>query len=426
MKYIRKNLSPTKISLTIKVDKDDLAAVRKLTVEKLARDVKVSGFRSGKVPNSVAQKHIDQSALASQLLEDAVNKFVIEVIDTEDLRPLDRPKVDVKDFVPTTNLNFTVDIEILPEIKLGNYKSLKVKSDKVSVTSDEIDEVVERMRTGMAEKRHVNRDAKKDDEVWVDFEGKDKKGGLVPGASGKDYPLRLGTNTFIPGFEEGLVGHKADDTFELPLVFPKDYHHKPLAGAKVVFKITVKKVNEVILPELDKEFILKAGPFKDLQDLRGDIKRELAARKEQDALNEVKDNLLEQLVKTSEIPVPDILVNDQMDSLEKDTIQNMAYRGMSLDDFLNERGLSKEEWRNKDLMPMAVKRVQVGLALAELSKIEDIQVTREELDKRHAAMLNQYSDPNIRSQFDTPEARRDLANRVLTEKTVDRLLALNT
>jgi trigger factor len=232
---------------------------------------------------------------------------------------------------------------------------------------------------------------------------------------------------FIPGFEEGLVGKKTGDVFDLPLTFPKDYHHKPLAGAKVTFKVTVKSVKGVQKPELNDEFAAKAGPFKTLAELKADVTRELTEQKEREAVDKMKDMLVEQLVKGSHVPAPDVLVDDQIASIERDFIQNLMYRGITLDQYLEQEKLTKEEWHTKELRPQAERRVQVGLALAELSKAEGIEVSREELDVRLQEMLQRYGNaPDVAKQLDTPETRRDIANRMLTEKTVDRLVDINS
>lgn len=425
MKHTRKNLSPTKVQLSIALDSSDLATIKKLTLTKLSKNMKVAGFRAGKVPVSVAEKNIDPTTLASHLVEDAVNAYVIEAITAEDLRALDSPQVEVTDFKPDASLTFTATVEVLPKITLGDYKSLKAAKTAATVKTADINDVIERMRLGFAEKQEADRPAKEGDEVWIDFSGTDKDGNEVAGATGKDYPLKLGSNTFIPGFEEGLVGKKKGDEFDLPLTFPKDYHAAHLAGAKVNFKITVKKVNEVRLPKVDDEFAAKTGPFTSVDEMKADIKSELGAQKEREATDALKDSLIEQLVEKSDVPVPEVLVNDQMTAIERDTVQNLLYRGMTLDQYLAEQKLSKDEWREKELKPAAERRVKVGLVLAELSKAEGIDVTKDELEARLSEMLAQYGDPSIRQQLDTPEARRDLANRVLTEKTVERLVELN-
>ncbi len=426
MKYTRKNTSDTQVAFSVTLGVADLDSIKKKTVARLSKKVKVAGFREGKAPAAVAEKHLDQNVLGMEIAEGAVNAFMIEVLEAEKLQPLDRPKVDLTKYVPGESLEFTADVEILPAVKLGDYKSLKAKKVIAAIADKDVDEVIERMRQGMAEKKETDRAAKNGDEVIIDFKGTDEEGRAVAGATGNEYLLTLGSSSFIPGFEEGLVDKKASEHVDLPLTFPKNYHHKPLAGAKVTFAVDVKKVNEIVLPELNDEFAAKAGPFKTVADLKADIKRELNDQHEREALDKLRDNLIEQLVSGSEIPTPEVLINDQLASLERDFVQNLLYRGMTLQQHLEQQGVTEEKWRETELRDQAIRRVQVGLALAELSKIESIGVNKEELEERLRDMLQKYGgDKQFREQLDTAEARRDLANRLITEKTVDRLVELN-
>ncbi len=427
MKYTRKNTSDTQVAFVVTLDAADLEKTKKSTLNRLGKKVKVAGFREGKVPAAVAEKHLDQNQLGMEIAEDAVNAFMVEVLETEGVQPLDRPKVDLSKYVPNESLEFTADVEILPAVKLGDYKSLKATKQTADVVDKDVDEVIERMRAGMSEKKEVERPAKDGDEVIIDFKGTDKDGNEVPGASGQEYPLTLGSSSFIPGFEEGLVGKRTGEHVDLPLTFPKDYHHKPLAGVLVNFAVDVKKVNEVGLPEINDEFAAKTGPFKTVEDLKADIRRELTDQHEREALDKLRDGLIEQLIKGSDIPTPEVLISDQMASIERDFVQNLLYRGMTLPQYLEQQGVTEEKWRETELREQAIRRVQVGLALAELSKIEKIDITREELERRLSEMLQRYgNDKQFREQLDTAEARRDLANRLITEKTVDRLVELNT
>jgi trigger factor len=427
MKHTRKKLSDTKIQFNVSLEPGELAEAKKLALDRLAKNVKAAGFRPGKVPPKIAEKHIAGEELHNAIVDGAVNKAIVDTFSENDVQPLERPAVEIKKYVPDELLEFTAEAEILPEIKLGNYKQLKVTPKKITVAKKDIDEVIERMQQGFAEKETVERAAKLGDEVLIDFDGTDKKGDKVAGASGKDYPLTLGSQSFIPGFEEGLVGKKTGDTFELPLTFPKDYHASHLAGTKIVFFVTVKKVQQVDKPKVDDAFAKKCGPFKTVAELRKDIKAELAARKKEEAEHELKDKLVEQLVKTSVIPVPEVLVSDQEANLKRDMQQNLMSRGMTLEQYLTEQKLTEEQWLEKELKPAAIARVQAGLALAELTKLEKIEASKQELDARHTEMKQQYgNDPTVIAQLDSPEVRRDLANRVLTEKTINRLLELNT
>jgi trigger factor len=240
--------------------------------------------------------------------------------------------------------------------------------------------------------------------------------------------LTLGSNSFIPGFEEGIVGKKPGETFDLKLKFPDTYHVADLKGADVVFTTTLKEVKEIVLPELTDEFAAKVGPFKTVDDLKTDIKRELTQQKEREANEKLKDSLVKQLVEVSKVPVPEILVNDQSESIERDMTQNLMYQGITLDQYLENKGFeSKEKWLKTEVYEAAEKRVQAGLALAELSKAEKIEATSKELEDHVAMYKTQYANnPQMVAQFDQPEARRDIANRLLTEKTVERLVELNT
>ncbi len=249
MKHTRHNESDTKVKLTVNLDAADLATTKSATVHRLAQKVKVPGFRQGKVPAKVAEKHLDTNLLFAEIANDAVSHFLAELLDAEKIQPLDQPHVELSSYVPSEALEFVTEIEILPAIKLGNYKKLDVKKPAATITDKDIDVIVERMRQGMAEKHAVERAAKLGDEVTIDFAGT-KEGVPVPGATGKDYPLVLGSSSFIPGFEDGLIGKKTGDTFDLPLTFPKDYHAQALAGEKVTFAVTIQKVSELKEPEL--------------------------------------------------------------------------------------------------------------------------------------------------------------------------------
>lgn len=426
MKTTVKNLSDTKVQLTITVGKDELKAAEQVALTKLAKDVKVAGFRKGKVPASVAAKNVDPNALAQQTLEDALSKAVAEAFTTEKIQALERPSVEVKKFVPGETLEFTAESEVVPAVKLGDYKKLKAKKAAVKVSAADVNELIERMRTNFAEKKDVARAAKDGDETVIDFVGK-KDNVPFEGGTASDYTLTLGANQFIPGFEEGIIGHKASDTFDLELAFPADYHSKELAGANVVFTVTLKAIKEVVLPAVDDEFAAKCGPFTTVKELKDDIKRELTAQKEREATDKLKDELVGELVDASKVPAPEILVKDQERSIEQDFTQNLAYQGVSLDQYLeNKKFVSKEEWLDKEVGPAATKRVQAGLALAELSKVLKVTATNEELAEHINRYKEQYaSNPEALKQFEEPEVQRDIANRLLTEKTVDKLVALN-
>lgn len=426
MKISVKNLSDTRVELTIALNGEELAIAEQTATTKLAREVKVPGFRKGKTPVAVAAKNIDPAALQDETLNNAISKAVAEAFTEKGLRALDRPAVEVKKMVPGEMLEFTAEVDILPTVKLGNYKKLKASVEKVSVTDAEVDGIIERVCKGFAEKKEVKRAAKMGDETMINFIGK-KDGVAFDGGTGNDYSLTLGSGQFIPGFEEGIVGHKAGETFDLDLTFPADYGSAELKGAKVTFTTTLVAVKEVTTPDLTDELAAKAGPFKTSEELRADIKRELTAQKERESNEKLKDDLVSQLVKSSHAPVPEILIADQSESIKKDFINNLMYKGLSLPQYLENKGFeSEEKWIETEVKDAAIKRVQAGLVLAELSKAEKIEATSAELDARLETYRQQYSkSPEALKHFEQPEIRHEIASQLLTEKAVERLVELN-
>lgn len=426
MKTSVKYLSDTKVAVNVTLGVSELKDAELAALNELGKDIKVPGFRKGKVPVSVVSKNVNPNVLAQKTLESALSKAVADAFISEKLQALDRPEVEVKKFLPGSELEFTAESEVMPKIKIGDYKNLKSTAKKVSVTKKDIAEITDRLKKGFSSKKTVQRPAKLTDEVNIDFEGK-KDGIAFDGGKGEKYDLVLGSNSFIPGFEDGIIGKKTGETFDLKLTFPEDYHADNLKGAEVVFTTTINEIKEVVEPELNDELAAKAGPFKTVEELEDDIKREITKQKETEATEKLKDDLVAELVEKSTVPVPDVLLKDQMKLIEQDTNRNLMYRGMSIDDYIKSlKYKDKNDWLENEVRPIAEKRVKAGLLLAELSKVEKIEATENELLKKINQLGKQYPSEDMRKHLKTPEVQRDVANRILTEKTVDRLVSLNS
>lgn len=427
MKHTRKDVSESKIEYHITVAAEDVAKHHRAAVSKLARDVKVAGFRAGHVPPEVAEKHIDPSALADESVNRAINSALVELIELDQIQLLDQPDISVTKFVPGQTLEFKATVEIVPPVKLADPAKLKTKKSAVKIDADEVDEVINRIRNDAAEKVTIKRAAESGDEAIINFDGKDKDGKSIEGAKGDDYALKLGSNSFIPGFEEGIVGHKAGDTFDLPLVFPKDYGAKHLAGAKVNFHIEVKEIKEIKLPELDDTFAASIAPdFKTVDDLKKDIRSELETRAAYDVEQKFKDDLLDELTEKSKVPTPEVLVADQLTSLERNFAQNLMYRGMTVEQYLEGENLTHDEWTKKELRPAAEKRVRNSLVMAQLTRDWDVTVSEDEVVAQQAKVVAQYNDPSLRQRFESDEAKRQLAQQLIADKTLTKLAELNS
>lgn len=425
MKTKSKRLSDSRVEITVTLDAKDLASAREKALEKLAKEISVEGFRKGKVPVKVAERFIPENDLNAETIDFAVRSTVIEAFSGEEKSPLVLPSVNVTKYVPGEMAEYTATADIVPEVVLGDYKKLGVKKVVSKVSEKDIKDVLENLARSFAEKKTIKRAAKLEDEVIIDFVGK-KNGEPFKGGSAKDYALTLGSGTFIPGFEDGIVGHEPGDKFELKLTFPKDYGVKDLAGAKTVFDVLLKQVNEIKKAEIDDEMAKKCGPFKSLKELKADIEKNLTAQNEHKAVEKFKDDLVNALVKASKVPAPEILINDQMRVIRDDIERNAASHGMSFDEFLKANGETEESWE-KEAKKVAETRVKASLALQTLAVEQKITVP----DELVVAKLNELKDvykksPEAMKNLKNPNVKMDIKNRMIIEKTLDFLVEANS
>jgi trigger factor len=419
-----KNPSTTKTELTIILTSDELKNAKDVAVEKLRQDLKVSGFRKGKVPTDVAIKHLDANTLTNEILSSAINSAVPKAFLEKKIRALGMPEVNVTKYVPDETLEFKASVDILPDAKLGNYKKLKIKREKAEISDKEISEVLENIRKSFAEPKAIKRAAKLGDEVQIDFTGK-KDGVAFDGGTAKDFKLTLGSGQFIPGFEDGVVGHSTGDKFDLALTFPKDYHSKDLAGAKVVFEVLLKQVNEVALPKLDDELAKKCGPFKTLAELKKDITTNLEAQAKHKTEEKFKDDLVAELVKGSKIDAPQILIDDQLRLIRQDFEQNLGTRGLTPDQYFASAGQSQEDWE-KEAKDVAKKRVEAQMALVALAEELKISATDKEVEAKLAELKDVYkNNPEVVKNLSDPRVAADIKNRLTIEKTITELVNLS-
>ena len=425
MKTTKKDLGDNKIEFVVVAEEKEINHAHGESVKRLSQNVQVKGFREGHVPAEVAEKAINPAELAEEEANHAINDALAQLINENGLQVLDQPDVQITKFVPGQVLEFTAIVEVVPEIKMPDFAKISVKKDSAEVSDEQIDEVLNNLRQGQGEKVKVERVAKNGDEAEIDFEGflDEKKTDPFEGGKGEKYPLVIGSGSFIPGFEEQIIGHKKNDEFDIKVEFPKDYGAKNLAGKSVVFAIKVREVREMKLPELNDEFAQKMAPdLKTLKALREDLAREMTARAEQDVKNKYQNDLLRAVSEKVKIAkVPEILVNDQLQALENEFATNLMYRGMTLEQYLESAGLKHDEWVEKELKPAAQTRVQNSMILAQLAKDWNISATDDEVASKQAELMAQYSRPELRENLKSPEILREIAQQVITEKTLDKL-----
>jgi len=421
MRVTREDKSPTNIILKVEADAADLEPIHRHVLSHF-KNVKVPGFRAGKAPSQLVEQSISQQQLLDEFMEHALNELYRRAVDMENLRPIATNNVQLKKFVPYTQMEFEAETEVIGPIKLPNYKTIKVSKKSPEVTAKDVNDVIKSLQQRLAERAEVERPAKDGDELTIDFSGigEDKK--PVPGADGKDYPLVLGSKAFIPGFEEHLVGAKPGETKDFDVTFPKDYGVAALQSKKVTFKVQVKKIAELKEPKADDAMAAKAGPFKTLAELKTDVKKQLRTEKESQAKIDQQNSLMAKIAEKTEAEIPQRLIQDEIGRMEEQEKQNLVYRGQTWEEHLQSEGISEEEHRERNY-PEALQRVKIGLILSEIADKEGLRISPEELELRMQLLRGQYQDPQMQAELNKPENIRDVEARLLTEKTLDKLVS---
>ena len=423
MKSTCKKLS-TSVEFTVEFDKNDFEPARLKALERLARDIKVPGFRNGKAPANVVEQHVNPNDLASQTLDIVVRTAIPKLFDKEKLMPISIPHVDIKKYVPGEMAELTITADILPEVELGDYQKVKVIYEEPHVTDEDVEDVLHRIADSYAEPKVVKRAAKLGDEVIIDFTGK-KDGKAFEGGSAKDHHLRLGSGQFIPGFEDGIVGHEVGDKFDLPITFPKDYAAKELAGAKTVFEILLKQVSEINKPAIDDELAKKSGAFATLKELREDILKNLKSRAQYEADEKYKDDLLNEIIKNSKTEAPESLVQEQFEHIREDMVRNLQTRGMTIEAYLEHNKQKLEDWE-KEIRDAAKRRVIGSIVVQKLADVLGIEVSDADAEQQVAEMREVYkNDANAAKQLDDPQVKASIRNRMRVNRTMDKLAEIN-
>jgi trigger factor len=421
MQVKKEQLEPTKVKLTVSAEASLLSSIKRQVIEHLSKDVKVPGFRPGKAPAHLVEKQLNQSLLQTEFLEQAVNRLYIDAVQQEKLRPITQPQVSISKFVPFTTLEFTAEVEAVGDIKLANYKMIKLAPKTASVTADDVNQVLDNLLSRAAEKKEIQRAAKAGDEVVINFKGTDAKTKeAISGADGNEYPLVLGSKSFIPGFEDKLIGVKPGTTATFDLTFPKEYGVKSLQKRQVSFTVEAIKVQELVKPKLDDSFATSVGPFKTVAELKADIKKQLTAEQQQQAGQAYDNELLEKIAAKSTVALPETLVDDEITRMEDEEKRNLAYRGQTWQEHLKEEGVDEAGHRAQKRQA-AEMRAKIGLLLGAIADQENVTVTPEELEIRLQLLTGQYTDPAMQAELDKPENRRDIHSRLMTEKTLDKL-----
>ncbi len=356
---------------------------------KAQKNVKVDGFRKGKVPRNIFEKRFGKESL----YEEAINIVLVdaykEALDKDNLVPIIQPKIDIKE-VNENGVKFNFVITTKPEVKLKKYTGLDVKKGKVSVTKKEVDTEIGKLLEKYADVVVKNDKIENGDTAIIDFEGF-KDGVAFDGGKGENYPLEIGSNTFIPGFEEQLIGLKAGDEKDINVTFPEDYAHEDLKGKPAIFKVKVNEVKTKQLPKMDEEFFKDLGfdNVENEEQLRDLLKVDLEAKKEYEVENKYVDDLLEEAAKNTEVELPEELIHEEIHRMIHQYEDNLKMQGITLEMFYQFTN-SNQEALESQMREEAQKRVKYRFMLEEIAIKEKIEVSDKEVEDEIKKLSDKY------------------------------------
>lgn len=409
--------------LTIEVGADELDKAIESAYQKQKGKISIPGFRKGKVPRQIIEKMYGKEVFyedaANILIPDAYEKALDEC--EEDI--VSSPKIDVTQIEAGKPFIFTAEVALKPEVKLGNYKGVKVEKADIAVTDEEVDEVIEKERENNARNIAVEDRAVKDGDMTViDFEGF-VEGETFEGGKGENYPLTIGSGAFIPGFEEQLVGAEIGKEVEVNVTFPEDYHAENLKGKAAVFKCTVKEIKEKELPELDDEFASEVSEFDTLTEYKEDVKKNLEEKKIKEAKENKEREAVEAVVDLSEMDIPEAMIETQQRQMVDEFAQRITMQGLSMEQYFQFTGTNYQQMLD-NVKPQAEKRIQSRLVLEAIAEAEKIEVSDEDFEKEIETMAEVYQmdAAKVREMLGEKEMkniRQDLAVKKAAEFVVE-------
>ncbi|MBQ6493892.1 MAG: trigger factor [Erysipelotrichaceae bacterium] len=414
-----KKTENAKAELTCTLEGEEWQKAKDAAFKKLAAKVEIKGFRKGQAPKSLVSKYISSNEILLEAAEALAQEALNKAIDEHDVTLIDRPELKIDD-LNDDKCVMTFVCPVLPDVKIGDYKKIKYKKDDVKVEDKEIDDQIADLLD-----RKADLELKEDGEVEdgdttvIDYEGF-LDGVAFEGGKGENYDLVIGSHSFIPGFEEQLIGMKAEETKDIDVTFPADYHAEDLKGKAAKFTVTVHEIKKKVLPELNDEFVkeLKYENVNTVEELKNFTRENITKRKESDAENKAENDLMDKLAEMTEVEIPEVMVKSELDSMIQNYEQRMMQQGFSLAQFLQITNQTIDQLR-ESMKEDAVKRIKINLGLSEIAKKEKVEVNDEDIDAEFKKLSDMYGIETEEVKKYVPEST--LKDDIRLQKTLDLL-----
>lgn len=419
MKVTVENGENQQVTLTIEVEAAEVNKAVEQACKRLANRVSIPGFRKGKAPRMIVERHVGKDAVLQEAFDIVAPKALSKAFDEQKIDPVTRPSVDIETLEEGKDLVFKATVTPRPEVKLGDYKGLNVPKNEVNITDEDVEKQLKTFqdRQGKLVDAPEGAEVKDGDFTTLDFKGF-VDGEAFDGGEGKDYPLQIGSNSFIPGFEDQLVGAKIGEERDVNVKFPEEYHAKELAGKDATFKCTIRSIKTKELPAIDDELAKKVSRFETLDELKADIRKNLEENAERTAENDQKSAAIEMATNNITVDIPAVMIDNRVTAMIQEMAMRLEQQGMKLEQYLQYAGTDIAKLREQ-YRETAEKNVKTDLMLEEVAKAENIKVEAKDLDEEVAAMAAAYGATPQQVQKIIKEQGRigDLAASVLRKKT---------
>ena len=414
-----KNANEVKLEITIEAEKFD-DAIKKVYF-KSAKYFNIPGFRKGKAPMQIVEKYYGKEIFYEDAFNEVAGEALDEAVKENDLYVVSRPDIDVTQIEKGKDLIFTAVMQTKPEAELGKYKGVEIKKIEYKVTDEDVNHELSHMQEHNARMITVeDRPVESGDITTIDFEGF-VDGKAFEGGKAEGHELEIGSNTFIPGFEDQIIGMKIDEEKDINVKFPEEYFSKELAGKDATFKVKLHEIKKKELPKLDDEFAKDVSEFDTLKELKEDIKKKQQKQNDDKAKYETEDAVIKAVCENMKVEIPSGMVETEVDNMIKDIEQRLSYQGLKLEQYLQMMGKTTEEMR-KEYEPQAIDSIKSRLALEAVIKAEKIEATEEEVDEKMKEMAKNYGKENDEEFMKNENVRNYIKEGLTSQKAMEFLV----
>ena len=415
----------TKVSFKLTVDNEKFESAIVKAYNKNKGKYNIPGFRKGKAPRKVIETHYGKGVFYSDAIDIVFPEVYPAAIDELKIDPIDMPSIDVEEISKDNGLVLLVDVEVKPEFQLGDYKGVEVEKVDETVNEDVVNAKLDEMREKGSRLVSVEREIANGDTANIDFEGFDGEVAFE-GGKGENYDLVIGSGSFIPGFEDQLVGKKAGEEVEVNVTFPEEYHAENLAGKPVVFKVKVNDVKVKELAELNDEFAADTTEFNTLEELRADVRAKAEADAKEAAKNELRNRVIEKVVANTEVEVPEAMIKHEIENQMMELNYQLQYQGFGMEQFLQMTGKTMEEFKAEfaaSRREEALRNVKTSLVIEAIAKAEGVEVNEEEVNAEVQKMADAYNMTveQVKGALSATDLK-DMEGQLKIRKTIDLLV----